>query len=125
MSTPRPSTELGRRGEELARQHLEGLGYGFVGRNWHCRAGEIDLIMRDHDELVFVEVKARHGEGAGRAEEAVSRSKSRKFLAAGEWYIAAHPEYEDLFWRCDLVAITFRNDGPPEISHFVNAIVIG
>ncbi len=96
-----------------------------VGRNWYCRAGEIDLIMRDGEELVFVEVKTRRGEGAGRAEEAVSRSKSRKMLAAGEWYITRHPAFQDLFWRCDLVAITMLSNRPPEIAHFVNAIVIG
>jgi putative endonuclease len=125
MTTSRPTTELGRRGEDLARHFLERLGYVFVGRNWYCRAGEIDLIMRDDQELVFVEVKTRRGEGAGRAEEAVSRSKSRKMLAAGEWYITRHPEFQDHFWRCDLVAITLLSNQPPEIAHFVNAIVIG
>ena len=125
MTTPRPSTEFGRHGEDLARAFLERLGYSYVERNWHCRAGEIDLIMRDRDEIVFVEVKTRHGERGGRAEEAVSRSKSRKMLAAGEWYITRHPDYHDLFWRCDLVAITVSPTNPPDIAHFVNAIVIG
>jgi len=125
MATIRPSTEFGRQGEQLARDFLEGLGYVFVGRNWHCRAGEIDLIMRDGDEIVFVEVKARHGERAGRAGDAVSRAKSRKILAAGEWYIMKHPEYHDLFWRCDLVAITVSPDRRPDIAHFINAIVVG
>jgi putative endonuclease len=96
-----------------------------VGRNWHCRAGELDLIMRDGDEIVFVEVKARHAELAGRAEEAVSRTKSRKMLAAGEWYIMKHPEFHDLFWRCDLVAITVWPGKRPDIAHFINAIVVG
>lgn len=125
MATTRPSTEFGRQGEEIARSFLEGLGYAFVGRNWHCRAGEIDLIMRDGDEIVFVEVKARHGERAGRAEDAVTRGKSRKMLAAGEWYIMKHPEYHNLFWRCDLVAITVSAHRRPDIAHFVNAIVVG
>jgi putative endonuclease len=125
MASTRPTTEFGRHGEDLARQFLEQLGYSYVGRNWHCRAGEIDLIMRDADEIVFVEVKTRHGEAGGRAEEAVSRGKSRKMLAAGEWYITKHPEFHDLFWRCDLVAITVNSNRPPNIAHFVNAIVVG
>jgi len=125
VTTPRPSTEFGRHGEYLARSFLERLGYTFIGRNWHCRAGEIDLILRDGDEIVFVEVKTRHGESGGRAEEAVSRGKSRKMLAAGEWYITRHPGVQDLFWRCDLVAITVSPARPPEIAHFINAIVIG
>jgi len=125
VATPRPSTEFGRRGEDYARAFLERLGYSFMGRNWHCRSGEIDLIMREHDEIVFVEVKTRHGEGAGRAEDAVSRAKSRKMLAAGEWYITTHPEFHDLFWRCDLVAITISPVNPPDVVHYINAIVIG
>lgn len=125
MATTRPSTEFGRQGEDLARGFLEALDYAYVARNWHCRAGEIDLIMRDGDEIVFVEVKTRHGERAGRAEDAVPRSKARKMLAAGEWYIMMHPEYQDLFWRCDLVAITVSPGRRPDIAHFINAIVVG
>lgn len=125
MATSRPSIEFGRQGEDLARQFLEDLGYTYIGRNWHCRTGEIDLIMRETDEIVFVEVKTRHGERAGRAGDAVSRAKSRKLLAAGEWYITTHPEFHDLIWRCDLVAITIPDGHRPEIAHFINAIVIG
>lgn len=125
MATPRPSAEFGRRGENYALAFLERLGYSFLERNWHCRSGEIDLIMREQDEIVFVEVKTRHGDGAGRAEDAVPRSKSRKMLAAGEWYINTHPEYEDLVWRCDLIAITISPMIPPELAHYINAIVIG
>lgn len=125
MATTRPSTEFGRRGEDLARGYLESLGYTLVGRNWHCRAGEIDLIMRDGEEIVFVEVKTRHGERGGRAEEAISRAKSRKMLAAGEWYVMKHPEVHDLIWRCDLVAITVSPGYRPTIAHYINAIVAG
>lgn len=125
MATTRPSTEFGRQGEALARGFLEALGYAYVARNWHCRAGEIDLIMRDGDEIVFVEVKTRHGERAGRAEDAVPRSKARKMLAAGEWYITKHPDFHDLFWRCDLIAITVSAGRRPDIAHFINAIVVG
>lgn len=125
MATTRPSIEFGRQGEDLARGFLESLGYVYVARNWHCRAGEIDLIMRDEDEVVFVEVKTRHGERAGRAEDAVSRSKARKMLAAGEWYVMKHPELQDRIWRCDLVAITISPGYRPDIAHFINAIVVG
>jgi putative endonuclease len=114
---------LGEFGEQLARRHLESRGYHYVERNWHCRAGEIDLVMRDGDELVFVEVKARRGERAGRAEEAISPAKARKLLAAGEWYVSDHPEFHDSLWRCDLVAITIQVSGPARIDHYVNAIV--
>jgi putative endonuclease len=125
VASTRPSAAFGRSGEVLARSYLEARGYRFVTSNWHCRAGELDLIMIDGQELVFIEVKARHGERSGRAEEAVSRSKSRKMLAAAEWFITKHPEYHELFWRCDLIAINYTSNGPPDIAHYVNAIVVG
>ena len=125
MTDRRSTLELGHRGDDLARKRLEAQGSVFLERNWHCRSGEIDLVMRDGEEIVFVEVKTRHGEGAGRAEDAVSRSKARKLLASGEWYIGTHPEHQDRFWRCDLIAITLNPGQPPEIAHFENAIFIG
>ncbi len=125
MAEARTRPELGPFGEELARRHLEAKGYRFVERNWRCRSGEIDLVMTEHDELVFVEVKARRGERSGRAEEAVSPAKVRRLLATGEWYLAEHPEHEERLWRCDLVAITIQPVGPATIDHYINAIVEG
>jgi putative endonuclease len=125
METTNASAELGRRGEDLALEFLQDLGYRLVERNWRATSGEIDLVMREGDEVVFVEVKTRFGEGAGRAEDAVSRSKVRKLLNTCEWYVMQHPDLADLFWRCDLVAITFSRNEKPELAHFVNAIVIG
>ncbi|HYJ13055.1 MAG TPA: YraN family protein [Thermomicrobiales bacterium] len=115
----------GTRGEDLARDFLVERGYTVIASNWRSRAGEIDLVMQEGDCLVFVEVKARQGEQAGRAGEALGRSQSRRILNAGEWFIQEHPEFESMFWRCDLVAITFDRDGHPSFDHFVNAIVSG
>jgi putative endonuclease len=125
MSHAERRRKLGDNGETIARRHLETHGLTFVTRNWHCRAGELDLVMLDGDVLVFVEVKTRNGERAGRAEEAISPSKAKKLLAAGEWFVADHPEHQDLTWRCDLVAITIGDDGVARIDHYVNAIVEG
>jgi len=121
----RPSTSLGKRGEQIAREHLESDGYRFVACNWHCLAGELDLVMIDEDEIVFVEVKTRRGERSGRAEEAVSSSKAVKLLTAAEWFLADHPAYHHRLWRCDLVAVTIDNANQPVVAHFVNAIVSG
>jgi putative endonuclease len=110
----------------MAQHFLERQGYRFITRNWHCTSGELDLIMLDGEELVFVEVKTRRGEASGRAGEAVSPSKSLKLLASAEWYISEHPEHQERVWRCDLVAITvFAHPHPPRITHHVNAIVAG
>ncbi len=81
--------------------------------------------MLDGDCLVVVEVKMRQGEAAGRAEQAVSAAQARRLLNAGEHFVAEHPEYADLFWRCDLVAITLQPNGEHSIRHLVNAIVTG
>lgn len=51
--------EIGRRGEYYARKHLRAKGMRLVAANWRCRAGEIDIVLLDHSELVFVEVKTR------------------------------------------------------------------
>lgn len=119
-------SKLGSAGEAIARRHLEALGYRCLDSNWRCQAGEIDLIMREGDELVFVEVKLRRGELAGRAEEGISLGKGRRLLAAGGWYLNDHPELGDPIWRVDLVAITLDRAGRVErVSHVMNAVVGG
>lgn len=126
MANRRAAARLGQTGERLAQAFLENLGYRFVGRNWHCTQGELDLIMLDGDELVFVEVKTRRGEGSGRAGESVSSKKAARLLGSAEWYIAQHAEHQERVWRCDLVAITMsRSALQPRILHVVNAIVTG
>jgi putative endonuclease len=114
----------GASGEAHARRFLEVKGYTFVASNWFCQAGELDLVMIDRTELVFVEVKTRRGEYSGRASESVSRSKATKLLTSGEWFIGTHPQYEDMVWRCDLVAITIHpKTGVATVQHEINAIV--
>jgi putative endonuclease len=123
---PTPRSKLGTSGETVARRYLESQGYVWVESNWHCSAGELDLVMRDNHELVFVEVKTRRGEAAGRAEEGISASKSRRLLATGSWYLSAHPELGDPIWRIDLLAITLDRSGSVErVTHVPNAVVSG
>ncbi len=82
--------------------------------------------MRDGDEIAVIEVKIRRGERAGRAEEAISPAQQRRLLAAAEWYLAEHPELDDLIWRIDLVAITLDAGGAVgRVTHVVNAVVTG
>ena len=124
--SPTARRRLGDRGEERARRYLEGKGYVFVAANWRCPAGELDLVMRDGEEVVFVEVKTRRGEAMGRAEEAISPAKARRLLAAGESYLARTPEPAEAIWRVDLVAITLDRSGAVErLTHVENAIGVG
>ena len=121
MMTPRRG--LGTAGENHARRYLEARGLHHVESNWRCRVGELDLVMRDGDELVFVEVKTRHGEGMGRAEDGVSAAQTRRLLRAGEIYVAQHPAVHDVIWRIDLVAITLDRSGAVRrVSHISNAV---
>ena len=123
---PTPKRALGDRGELAARRLLESKGMRWVASNWHCEAGELDLVMLDGGELVIVEVKTRTGERSGRAEESISRTKGRKLLASAEWFVDAHPDHADRIWRVDLLALTLRADGSIlRVSHVVNAIVSG
>jgi len=126
---PRPRTVrqgLGEAGERHARRYLEARGYRFLAGNWRCPAGELDLVMRDGDEVVAVEVKTRRGEGCGRAEEAISAAKRARLLVSAEWFVGSRPELADLVWRIDLVAITLGPDGSVQrVSHVVNAVGSG
>ena len=97
-------------------------GFQLVETNWRCSAGELDAVMWDGSELVFVEVKARTGEHRGSAEESLTSAKARKLAVAAEWFLSEHTEFGDPIWRLDLVAITFDRSGAVvRFSHIANA----
>lgn len=117
---------IGSAAEEHARSYLEGKGYAFRHANWRFGHGELDLVMEDGDELVFVEVKARRSETAGRAEEGIGRKQQGILLRTGELYTQHVPGADGKYWRIDLVAISLGYDGDVrEITHYQNAVVIG
>lgn len=118
-------SRLGLRGEELARARLEAEGMKFIRKNFFCAAGELDLILLDGREIVFVEVKTRTSEMAGAAEESISVSKGKKLIAAANSYLSA-ARAPDLVWRVDTAAITLHPDGQiARFTHVKNAIVTG
>jgi putative endonuclease len=117
---------LGVAGERLARRHLEGQGYAYVAANWRNTGGELDLVMRDGDVLVFVEVKTRRGERLGAAEEAVTSAQARRLLLAAQSFLATRPDLSELFWRIDLVAVTLAPSGAvSRLTHIANAVQSG
>jgi len=77
----------GSQAEERACRYLKGLGYEIVARNWRCRFGEIDIVAREGDTLVFVEVKARSAGGFGGPAGSVDPAKQRRLIAAARWFI--------------------------------------
>lgn len=118
--------QVGSAAERFVRRQLECKGYVHRHSNWRHGHGELDLVMMDSDELVFVEVKARRSETAGRAEEGVSRKQAAMLLRTGEMYASTHPDVAGKIWRIDLVAVTLDGGGNMrDFTHYENAIVVG
>ena len=97
--------ELGALGERLAAEHLERQGYRILERNFRCRMGELDLIARRGNDLVFVEVKLRKDASHGEAREFVTASKQRKLLLTAEYYLSARPWAQELQARFDVIEV--------------------
>lgn len=112
---------LGRWGEAAAAEYLQAKGYQIVERNSRNEYGELDLVARQGDCTVFVEVKTRSSKRFGYPEEAVTPVKQQHLLEAAQTYLQAHPEL-DGDWRMDVVAIRRVPDGAPEILHFEDAL---
>jgi putative endonuclease len=85
---PVTRAELGARAEALATAYLAGQGLVFVARNFRTRRGEIDVIVRDRDTLVFVEVRLRSRAAYGGAAESITPAKRARLLAAAHAYLA-------------------------------------
>jgi putative endonuclease len=106
-------------GEELALRYLTQQGYELVERNYRTRYGELDLILRHEDTLVFVEVKLRRGLGFGDPLEAVTPRKQAAIRALAERYLSDRkPDFEAI--RFDVVGILV-GDGTRRIVHVEDA----
>lgn len=100
---------LGEMGERLALKKIKRLGYKFIAKNYRCPLGEIDLIARDGDCLVFIEIKTRRGRSIGFAKEAVNRRKMRQISKAALVYMKEN-NCCDVKARFDVVAISIKGD---------------
>lgn len=111
--------ELGIRGERIAERHLARRGLVVLDRNWRCAAGEIDLVARDGEETVFIEVKTRSGLGYGHPLEAITTAKlARLRRLAREW--CGHRRaagFEVGRIRIDAIAVIAPPDAPATIEH--------
>ncbi len=113
---------LGQWGERVAEKYLADLGYTIIERNVRTPYGEIDLIARDEQAIIFVEVKTRTTETYGLPEDAITQRKREHLISAASFYFQQHPEIEG-DWRIDVVAIqNYTPKQPPVITHFKNAI---
>jgi putative endonuclease len=116
----RTTRALGRAGEDIACEYLERKKYTIVARGFRLFRGEIDIIARDRDVLVFVEVKARADESHGRPEESVTPGKQKQIRRIAQGYLLANP-CPGVDCRFDVIAILFRRQDDFRLEHFVDA----
>lgn len=112
-------TESGRRGEDLAAGYLLKNRYRIIERNFRCPLGEIDIIAREGETIVFVEVKSRNSARYGRPEEAVDRRKQAKLSRIALAYLKGRSGL-DARARFDVVSV-YMGLPEPEIRLFKNA----
>lgn len=110
MILPRKAT--GALGEKLAAKHLAGLGYKILETNSRCQQGEIDIVARDGEYLVFVEVRTKSGPDFGTPEESITRAKKERLISLALLYLQTHSRLPPL-WRIDVVAVELGPQGKP------------
>lgn len=98
----------GQRAENKARHFLETQGLTFIEKNYACRLGEIDLIMRDEDALVFIEVRSRRSTDYGNSFETVGPDKQKRIFRTAQHYLQKRNLYDQVDCRFDVVG--FDND---------------
>lgn len=103
MGAPTEKQRLGRLGEDAALAHLARHGLALVERNFRCKGGELDLIMRDGEALVFVEVRRRSGLIHGGAAASITPAKQRRMVLAAQVYLLGLKRLPPC--RFDVVAI--------------------
>lgn len=117
---------VGRFGEDVAATVVQQAGMQVLDRNWRCRDGELDIIARDGEVLVFVEVKTRSSLACGAPAAAVDRRKVAQLRRLAVRWMAEHRDV-DRFWRTvrfDVVAVLRRPDravGRPDVEHLRGA----
>lgn len=111
--------QIGKLGEQHAVNYLTSKGYAIEARNWHCPAGEIDIVASNADRLIFVEVKTRMGEATNPLVNITSAKRAR-LVHAVYAYLDAFPHD---FWRIDAIAVSLsRGNQPPTIHHVEDAL---
>jgi putative endonuclease len=117
----RKSKKLGNKGEDLACVYLQSNGLEIIERNHRNKIGEIDIIAKDGDIFVFVEVKSKTGRKSGLPEEMVNYYKQKKLINTAESYFLEN-QIDDPEWRIDVVAVNFDNSLNYKINWVKNAV---
>jgi len=104
-------------GESLAEEYLNKAGLRIVMRNYRCPKGEIDIIARDEDQLVFVEVRSKTSQAMGWAEESINSKKIQKLRNCAAYYVMEQGCKQWPSLRIDLLAVNWAED-----KHVINWI---
>jgi putative endonuclease len=102
--------ETGLMGEKLACEFLGNNGYHIIDRNYRCPEGEIDIVARQQDTLVFIEVRTKTSRKYGTPEESITRVKADRLKTLAARYGQSHKNLPEA-WRIDVVAIQMNRDG--------------
>ncbi len=97
-------------GEKLARDFLKKRGYRILETNYRCSQGEIDIVARHKDTLVFIEVRTKTSLEFGSPEESITQAKKERMRATAAYYQQAHSHLPQL-WRLDVVAVELNQKG--------------
>lgn len=109
---------LGRSGEDLAEEFFLKQGCTIADKNFRTRFGELDLVLENGEEIIFVEVKTRRAHGFGRPEEAVTPDKQARIRRCAESWLMERGLLESgRPLRFDVLAITMEGDGKPSYRH--------
>lgn len=117
--TVAPHLRLGQEGEDWATQFLNGIGFAILGRNWRFKQLELDIIAREKDTIVFVEVKTRTTNLHGEPSSAVTQKKQSKLARAAQTWISVNDCWQHPC-RFDIICLV----GSPSdfhVEHYRNA----
>jgi putative endonuclease len=112
--------QKGKAAEETASHFLQMKGLKLIMQNYTCHFGEIDIIMRDKDDIVFVEVRSRSRKEYGLACETINKNKQKKLIKSALYFLQGKKWLDKVNGRFDIVAIQFVSD-KPELEWIKNA----
>jgi len=113
--------DMGRKGEEIAKFYLIDKGFIILDLNWHHGHKEIDIVAKQGNEIVVVEVKTRAENYAEEPWEAVTSSKIRNIVEVAESWLKVNQV--DLETRFDVISILLKKDGTHTVEHFESAFI--
>jgi len=110
--------KIGRIGEELALKYYAEHGYGVIDKNWRRKFAEIDLIVGNGQEIIFVEVKTRRSKNYGWGELAVGFRKKQKIKHAIDLFLLENEIYKEMNIRFDVLVVELGTDNIPKYTNY-------